>query len=125
MDKKNITAGRRRYDIILIASLLILSVAVLAVVLLWRNEGGVVEVQLGGETVAVYELDKNGEYDIGDGSNRLCIENGEVYMSHADCPDKVCVKTGRIKYTGQSIICLPNKVTLTVRDAGGGVDLVS
>ena len=47
-------------------------------------------------------------------------------MTEADCPDKICIDQGRVRYTGQCITCLPNKLTVTVE--GGGepeVDLVS
>ena len=35
-------------------------------------------------------------------------------MTHADCPDQICVKTGSISRSGQSIVCAPNRVVVTV-----------
>lgn len=57
--------------------------------------------------------------------NVLIVENGAVYIKDADCPDKLCVKQGKITKAGQSIICLPNK--LVVRIVGNdddGLDVV-
>ena len=55
----------------------------------------------------------------------MVIKDGYAYLTYADCPDHTCVKTGKIKYAGQSIICLPNKVAIIVREKDSGVDLVS
>ena len=35
-------------------------------------------------------------------------------MSEANCHDQLCVKQGRINKVGQSIVCLPNRVVITV-----------
>ena len=42
------------------------------------------------------------------------ISGGKVWVTDADCPDKTCVRTGVITRAGQSIVCLPNKVTVTI-----------
>ena len=115
-----------RFDVILIASLLIVSTIAVSVLLLTRERGNKVIVEIAGERVAEYSLYQNGEYELNGGTNILVIENGEAYLSYADCPDHTCVRTGRIKYAGQSIVCLPNKVTVTVKgNSDGGVDLIS
>ena len=38
-------------------------------------------------------------------------------MSDADCPDKLCIHQGRIHKNGQWIICLPNRVAVTIEGA--------
>ena len=126
MKDRNTPTRRLRYDIILVASLLALCIALLIAMLVFRRGGDYVEVEIDGVPRDKYSLAINGEYNIGEG-NTLVIENGEAYMSYADCPDRVCVKRGRVRYVGQSIICLPNKVTVTVRGqaSSSGVDLVS
>ena len=47
--------------------------------------------------------------------NTVVIENGEVYMKDADCKNRVCVKQGIIVKTGESIVCLPNRVTAEIK----------
>lgn len=62
---------------------------------------------------AVYPLSENRSVDVG-GTNRLCIKDGAAYIDYADCPDGLCVKQGKIRSAGRSIVCLPNRVTVTV-----------
>ena len=46
-------------------------------------------------------------------------------MSEANCPDHICVRQGKIHYTGQVITCLPNRLTVTIEGGeDGGVDLI-
>ncbi|MFZ5945464.1 MAG: NusG domain II-containing protein [Bacillota bacterium] len=40
--------------------------------------------------------------------------NNVIYVEDASCPDKVCIKTGKISKTGQNIVCLPNKVVILI-----------
>lgn len=40
------------------------------------------------------------------------IKDGSIAFIQSDCPDKVCVHTGFINKTGQTAVCLPNKIIL-------------
>lgn len=44
----------------------------------------------------------------------VVVSEGKVYVQDADCPDKLCEKTGEIKKAGESIICLPNRVVIKI-----------
>ena len=117
---------RLRYDLILIGALLFVSLGVLLITTLTRREGGYVEIEQSGQVIATYSLSINAEYELNGGTNILVIENGEAYLKDANCPDKTCVKTGKIRYVNQSIICLPNEISITVRgNSDDGVDIVS
>ena len=115
-----------RYDLILIGALLLVSVGMLLVTTLTRRDGSYVEVEKNGEILATYRLSQSGEYSLNGGTNVLVIEDGMAYLKEANCPDKTCVRTGKIRYVGQSIVCLPNEIAITVKgDSSGGVDIVS
>lgn len=47
-------------------------------------------------------------------TNVLVIEDGQVYMESASCPDQVCVKHKPIYQDGEMIICLPHQVYVEV-----------
>ena len=42
------------------------------------------------------------------------ILDGKVRVTHADCPDRLCQKTGSISKAPQRIVCLPNKVVIKI-----------
>ncbi len=39
-------------------------------------------------------------------------KNGNIAFAESDCPDKVCVNTGKIHIPGQSAACLPNGIII-------------
>ncbi len=41
-------------------------------------------------------------------------EDGSIRFEESDCPDKVCVNSGKLKHVGSSTACLPNKVILKI-----------
>jgi len=114
-----------RNDLILIAALLLIAGVLYLALNLGRQEGGVVVVRVDGVEVERHSLAVNGTFPLNGGSNILVIEDGKAWLSDANCPDHICVKQGKIHYTGQVITCLPNRLTVTVEGGeSDGVDLV-
>ena len=101
-------------EIIITSSLLLISVISLIVISLAMPIGASVEVCEDGKLTAVYSLEADGEYSLLGGANILVIENGYAYIKEADCPDLTCVRTGKISKVGETIICLPHKLSVTV-----------
>lgn len=54
-----------------------------------------------------------------DDTNTLVIKEGKADMIAADCPDQICVKHTPISKAGETIICLPNKVVVTIEALNG------
>lgn len=50
-----------------------------------------------------------------EGYNLLLIENGQVWVTDADCPDQLCVRQGSISRNGESIICLPHRLVIRIQ----------
>ncbi len=48
------------------------------------------------------------------GENIVRIENGKVFVESADCPKQICVHTAPIRDIGQTIVCLPHRVVISV-----------
>ncbi len=42
--------------------------------------------------------------------NSIRIENGEVKMISANCPDQLCVHSNAISKNGEMIVCLPHRL---------------
>ena len=64
----------------------------------------------------VWPMRKDGTIPIHtpDGQLIVVISHGQAYISESSCPDKICVKSGKIKQNGQTIICAPNRVMLRI-----------
>jgi len=44
------------------------------------------------------------------------VKNGRIRFVSSDCPDKICVNTGFIGTPTQTAVCMPNRVSITIRD---------
>ena len=107
----------KKRDFILIGAILAVILIVFAVMQLTKEAGAYVVVRVDGREVAKYSLSENGEYELNGGTNILRIEDGKAYLTDADCPDHLCVNQGKISKSGETITCLPNRLTVTVYSA--------
>jgi len=113
----------KKNDMYLIAAAVLLAAA------LWLWINGIQKKDAGGEVI-VY---KDGEVfyagllgvdttitveDEKGNINVVLVKDGKAYMKEANCPDQICVHTRPAEKDGQSIICLPNKVSVEVRNTG-------
>ena len=111
-------------DIALILIILTLSTVILLVTRSRKEQGAYVVVMVQNNEIARFSLDTDGIYDINGGTNTIEIKDDRVRMLEALCPNHLCIRQGWIRFEGQSIVCLPNKVTVTVRGTGDGFDFV-
>ena len=59
---------------------------------------------------------ENIEINTSRGRNIIQVEDESICVLEADCPDKVCVKTGRLEKAGDTAACLPHKLLLEVKE---------
>lgn len=80
--------------------------------------------------VQTYALDTDGTIFV-DGENdielTLLILDGKVCVAEANCPDQVCVHTGRLSRDGDTAACVPANILLTVEgeNTADGPDAVA
>ncbi len=108
------------------------AVIVAAALIIWgllavAPAGKYAVVMLDGAEIASLPLDKDTVYTVrGEYTNVLQIEDGEIFVVETDCPNKICQKEGAISRSGQSIVCAPNRMTVTITGGeGGGVDAIT
>ncbi len=116
----------KKNDLILIAVILVLALVCAAGIRIWQKNntksGAVAVVTVDGVRYGAYPLseDITERIDLADGTyNILVIEDGYADVTEASCPDQICVNHNRIRYSGESIVCLPNKLIVEVE---GGED---
>ena len=114
----------RRGDGWLMAAVLTATVALAAYLWFSPRRGAVVEISVAGQVTETLPLDTDTQRLIAGegGTNRLVIENGTVRVTEADCPDALCVRHTPISRPGQSILCLPHRVAVTVTGDGDAID---
>ena len=105
----------KKWAVILVA-FFIASVAVTLLLYRAYPTGGV-GIYSDGELVQTISLNVDGEYEVKNlGINIITVRDGHVYVSDADCPDRVCVRHGALR-KNDAIICVPNKVVVrAIRD---------
>lgn len=83
-----------------------------------KEPGKMVIIYSDNEIIKEMPMDQDASFTISNdmGTNTVVVENNQVYITDADCPDKRCVKQGAISDPGEVIICLPHKLIIEVSD---------
>ena len=102
----------KKADIILIATLAVLGIFALLLPLLNTASGSEAVILVKNNELYRLPLETDTKIDLG--TNVVKIENGEVSVESATCPDKVCVHHSPIKNKGDAIICVPNGIVVEV-----------
>lgn len=116
MDRKKLKG--KKGDIWLVSGILLIAAVSFFIIEFWIKQPGTkVVITVDGKVFGTYALEDDGRIEIETvyGKNTVVIEGGGVFMTEADCPDKICVKTGKISKTGETIVCLPHKVVVEVQ----------
>ena len=84
---------------------------------LWNlPKGEYLEIYKNNKILATYSLNQkitkliNGEK----GETKITIDNGKVRFSSAPCTKKYCIHQGWINKANQIIICIPNKISISI-----------
>lgn len=108
---------------------LLFAIIVIGGLLLYRQLGNgpgtVAIISVDGEQLERIDLSKVREaYDLElttpYGNNTVHVEPGAISVTHADCPDQVCVYQGRLTGSGIPIICMPHRLVIEIE--GGDID---
>lgn len=80
----------------------------------------VAQIYASGELVCEIDLDSiSAPYEIpvinNGGKNIILAENDGISIKSADCPDKLCVRQGKLTGTSAPIVCLPNEVYIVLK----------
>lgn len=96
-----------------------------------KGSSRIAVVEQNGKVVKTIDLNKVKEksdfilpYDNGH-FNKIEVEPGKIRFIDADCPDKVCVKTGWISEPGQTAVCLPHKMIIKIQGKNSSYDQIS
>lgn len=103
--------------VIILAVIVIISFV--SIICFNTKDGGYAFIYQDGNLLEVIELENDTTYQVlnnNEITNIIAIENGYAYMKEANCKDHTCIHMGKIKHNNQSIVCLPNKVIITIQN---------
>jgi hypothetical protein len=108
----------RRWDFLLLVAVLLVALGLWLALRLFSSAGTMAVVTLDGEEVARLPLGTDDQTDIHSeyGTHRVVVRNGTVSVTEAPCQDLICVHHAPVSCVGETIICLPCKLVVTVMD---------
>ena len=114
----------KKTDLIVIIVLLIISATVyLTYNYLAQSEEAKAEIYLGSELLKTVNLSsgENSTFSIPGNENVVfhLYEDGTIAFEKSDCPDQICVHSGKLHIVGQSAACLPNALILKIVPQNG------
>jgi len=119
--------GVTKWDLALIAGIVVFSACWWLYGLGDDREPATVQVYSGSRLFAELPADKDAVIRVPGplGMSVVEIRSGKVRMASSPCPDKLCMRMGRIGSPGESVLCVPNRVSATIRSKHGKIDAVT
>ena len=113
-------------DVVAVTIVLALALTMLLTPFLFRSEASVLLVSTPNGNYA-YTLSQDRQISISSNGYDLTvvIENGEAYVLESTCHDGVCRASKPISKGGESILCAPAGVRLSVKGGSADVDFVA
>lgn len=110
-----------KFWVILVAALLVVSLAATVLTLRGKTGSETAGIYQNGELIRTIDLSRVSEpysflVEGPAGTNTVLVEPGRICVSHADCPDQVCVDQGWISNSVVPIVCLPNRLVIRIGD---------
>ncbi len=102
----------RAGDFVIGILILLLAAGIWAYPHLIADEGEVCRISVDGTFYGEMSLSRDGEMKLP--GCTVMVEDGKAFVINSDCPDKVCERTGKISKSGESIICVPNRVSVEI-----------
>lgn len=122
MEKKKI-----RNDLLLLGAMLLVAIIIFLVFTvnscMGKGREKIVNVSINGDVLKSYTLSEDARATISTGENStgknvLVIKDGEAFIESANCRDQICVNHAHISEVGETIVCLPHTVVISVEYAG-------
>ena len=106
----------------------IFTICVLCVFILntLQPDKSVVVILVDGEVYDEIDLSEDQSFDIKTerGTNKIQVKNGQIRITEATCPDKLCMRHGQLHNKYDTIVCLPNKLIIEYKNSTG-IDAVA
>lgn len=118
----------KRTDLIIIFAAL-LAAATISIPRFLNSDNLTAEVYVDGRLEEIIDLSAiEKEYTISPNSDpkvEITVGRGEIYFSHAECKDKLCIKSGKLTSGGETAACLPARVVISIKSNKNKTDIMT
>lgn len=114
----------KKTDIFIIAAVLFIALLCVIPQLLNKEENATAVITADNKIIAEIPLHDTDNQTIKINGCVIQIENGEIFFLSSDCDDKICVKSGKISKKGDAAACVPNRVSVYIKNADNDMDAV-
>ena len=119
------SVGIRCGDILVLSAMLLATAALLCADRFGKTDLCAEIYESGALVQTVRFADVTAPYALTVGGCTLTVEPDGIAFTDADCPDGLCVRRGKMTQSGDSMACVPNRVTVALRAKSGGADAVT
>jgi len=113
----------KKGDLLAVALVCALAAAALCWLPALKSGGGFAQIWQDGELIREVPLSVDQTFLVhGAYTNTVTVLDGQIAVTHSDCPTNDCVHMGWLR-DGGSIVCLPNRVEIRLT-GDAGVDIV-
>ncbi|MDO5126195.1 MAG: NusG domain II-containing protein [Eubacteriales bacterium] len=108
----------KKADVWFIVITLLLGIALFVIWKLSAKPGKTAVISVDGEIVAELPMNSDTTYTVRteQGMNVVEVKDAKLFVSKADCRDQICVGHRAISDQTETIVCLPHKLVLEVKE---------
>ena len=110
---------KTKYWIAILAAVLAVCLGLSAMLLVPGEQSFHAEITSGGKLVKTVDLRIDQSFTVeseNGGHNLVVVKGGKIGVAEATCPDHYCMQRGMIN-SGTQIVCLPNRLVITLTGA--------
>ena len=109
---------------------LVIVIAVVTAILLMFTHNNqscnIAKVYFENECILTVDLSIDSEYDVNgyNGNVHIVVRDGKIKVDEENSPKHLCSKQGFISHSYETIICLPNKISIRIESNDDEIDTV-
>lgn len=105
----------KKSDLFIICIFLLIALVVFLPTLSEKDKTLTAVITADGEAVTEIRLSNNTEEEIKINDTVIKINGKSVFFAESNCPDKVCIRTGKLDSHGDSSACVPNRISVYIK----------
>lgn len=117
----------KKTDLLIIGIFLLIALVVFLPTLFSKDKTLTAVITADGETVTEIELTDSTKEEIKINDTIIKIDGKSVSFAESNCPDKTCIRTGKLDSAGDSSACVPNRVSVYIKGekTQGDIDIMA